>query len=566
METTPQTVRIMLDEPPPPTQVVALTEGDEAVAEAFGEVQKLEENLSKLNEQLKELDDKLAAGEDDAQASIDTCKVERAELEKLLDTQRRKADMVGAKEVSEVLKVQSLQSMDSFTHELRLASDVLIRHRPLPLGHRHRRAKHQHADDEAQQLFSEGGLGGADGGGGSSLYEAQQSSGMLMTPRSSSMSPRTPGSRHTHRSGSCSPRTPLSSSHCGAYSQHLGLGAGGGGGGGPAAMSAPHMGTPLGEGLGNHAMSSSSSVGLGATAANNSFSRYETSSIIFGSPGGGDDGSGDGRHGHLNSPRGRQGFSPSAPLTARGSSRGFSPRSHGEFSPRASAITPRHSPGHSPPMGGQPTLTPLGSRASLHSQTSSVVSAVPSKPDAFDIAAMVEAGIIGGINRARPPATAGGSPRPSLLTTRFGTGSLTREMFERAQAAYQLEVANRPIPRHSQLSRVPKPSLLRRCPEINATPGVPFTWHRGPPVAVGPISGLFARSPRLDEPLDYDPTDPIPPRSARRKMAEEAAEEEANAADTPAATRRSSVAGSRPTSVAGSTRPKTAASAASGAK
>ena len=67
METTPQTVRIMLDEPPPPTQVVALTEGDEAVAEAFGEVQKLEENLSKLNEQLKELDDKLAAGEDDAE-------------------------------------------------------------------------------------------------------------------------------------------------------------------------------------------------------------------------------------------------------------------------------------------------------------------------------------------------------------------------------------------------------------------------------------------------------------------------------------------------------------------
>ena len=33
-------------------------------------------------------------------------------------------------------------------------------------------------------------------------------------------------------------------------------------------------------------------------------------------------------------------------------------------------------------------------------------------------------------------------------------------------------------------------------------------------MAVGPISGLFARSPRLDEPLDYDPTDPIPPRSA----------------------------------------------------
>ena len=105
----------------------------------------------------------------------------------------------------------------------------------------------------------------------------------------------------------------------------------------------------------------------------------------------------------------------------------------------------------------------------------------------------------------RSPRGAGGSKRAaplpvSLLTSTFGPGPLTQEKFETAQAAYELQQAQLPVPRHSQLSRVPKPSLLRRVPAIKASPGVPFEWHSGPL----PRTGLFAPSPRLDEPLESE--------------------------------------------------------------
>ena len=76
----------------------------------------------------------------------------------------------------------------------------------------------------------------------------------------------------------------------------------------------------------------------------------------------------------------------------------------------------------------------------------------------------------------------------SAFSSHFGPGMLTRESFEAAQHQYALERAALPVPRHSQLSRVPKPSLLRRVPSIAATPGIPFEWHSGPL----PKTGLFA--------------------------------------------------------------------------
>lgn len=95
----------------------------------------------------------------------------------------------------------------------------------------------------------------------------------------------------------------------------------------------------------------------------------------------------------------------------------------------------------------------------------------------------------------------GGGGSHSPLTANFGPGPLTRETFEAAQRQYALERAALPVPRHSQLSRVPKPSLLRRVPAIAATPGIPFEWHSGPL----PKTGLFAVSPRLDASLGPPP-------------------------------------------------------------
>ena len=84
------------------------------------------------------------------------------------------------------------------------------------------------------------------------------------------------------------------------------------------------------------------------------------------------------------------------------------------------------------------------------------------------------------------------------FAARFGSGILTADAFEAAAIAYAKERAALPVPRHSQLSRVPKPSLLRRSPGIASTPGIPFEWHNS--------SGLdnkpFSRAPRLDDPLE----------------------------------------------------------------
>ena len=156
-ETAPQTVRIMLEEPPPPTLApLMLTQGDEAVAEAYGKVQQYEERLAQLDAKLKDL----RASADVQQDDLDASTAERAEVLQQLQAQRDVAAMVGAKEVSEVLKDQAMQSRESFSQELRLASDVLIRSRPLPTGHRHRRLKHS----MVQQPYPH-----EEGGGGAEL-------------------------------------------------------------------------------------------------------------------------------------------------------------------------------------------------------------------------------------------------------------------------------------------------------------------------------------------------------------------------------------------------------------
>ena len=82
------------------------------------------------------------------------------------------------------------------------------------------------------------------------------------------------------------------------------------------------------------------------------------------------------------------------------------------------------------------------------------------------------------------------SPRlgpAALSATRIGRLSplgpscspLTQESYDAAQAAYQLELLRAPATKHANLSRVPRPSLLRRSPAIRSQKGVEQMFYVG---------------------------------------------------------------------------------------
>ena len=470
-----QAVRIVLGEqdgePPKPV----MTKSDEIVAEAYAEVQKQEERLAALEKKLKTLR-AAETSDDEATAQLEACIAERDEVSANLDRLNDVAAKTEVLELSAVLRDQSAQCRQAFTSELRLASDVLYRTRPKPRASKSPPrvvlASNQIAIIEQEKLdlikasqlgSSRRSAGGASGAEGVEADAADASfhSPSAMSSRRGNRTPRSRGGRNTPRTSSLSHvQTPQTS---GLY---MGEAAGGSGGrstgGGVCSMGLTMPFTCSSSAVGGAAESlsggpSSSSVGIGATAA----------AIRFAPP----------------SPRG-----------------GCTPRSVGYPTPRSGAYTPRGGV-HSP----RAVLSPLGSRASLHVDSS-----------AARAGASAAGGSGAGHERSGVTAASGSSPRSSprapptsSLLLQFGEGPLTTDMFRSAQEAYMLEQANQPVPRHAQLSRVPKPSLLRRSPAIAATPGIPFSWHPGPPLAVGPIIGLFARSPRLDEPLDYDPRNPI---------------------------------------------------------
>ena len=78
---------------------------------------------------------------------------------------------------------------------------------------------------------------------------------------------------------------------------------------------------------------------------------------------------------------------------------------------------------------------------------------------------------------------------------------MTAQDYENSQAVYmEWKASLIHGSKHANLSRIPKPSLLRRAASVKSQKGVASATYVSAHNGVGPL-GLFAKSPRLDDPL-----------------------------------------------------------------
>jgi hypothetical protein len=441
--------------PPAPAAPVNTT-----VATAYALVRTEEERLAELDARLEELRKAVgldADGTEEADSNLDAARADLAASTKehdaimhKIDRLRAEAERVSARELSVHLNEQAAQCRKSFATELRNTSEALYRARPSP-------AAHGHMPRSSLLTFGNEGVGmGPDGVGqegvggrvgdkeqwfgtqsGASSIGGEQTFSRTASPRVALSSRR---SLRTSTPAARSVATPAASSRHSPPLSSLGMGVGGSLGGCSSSVS---MGSAL----------ISSTDGLPPSLAR---------PLTFASLAGADAGSSVGIGGKT-SPR-----SMMRPYTQGGGSALFSGGSPCS-SPRSSPRSPGRSPGRSP------RLAPLSSLPSSPLASASLTQSLSLRPDTAS--PLVLLGIGGGAG-----------------------GALTLDKFAAAQAAYEQQKASMAVPRRSQLSRVPKPSLLRRSPAIAATPGVPFSWYSGG--ANPDLEGLFMRSERLDAPMD----------------------------------------------------------------